>query len=294
MASTVQWSDVQVFLAVCARGSLGAAAAQLGVNHSTVLRRLGRLEESLRVRLFDRLPGGYTLTEQGLRYAAALAGLDDQLGSAERAVSGDDGALEGRVRLTIADALLPLVLPALAAFRRQHPAVQIELLQGNAFLSLAQREADIAVRGANRVPDTLVGQPVGTIRTALYGVAERFAAGEGIDPDWPWIGHTEALAQLASARWVADNVAAERVVMRVDSLPLLADAVAAGIGVGWVLQPLAVGRPGLAQLQPPPAAFDTRIWVLWHPELRRVARVRVLAEHLAQWLRADPRLAHPP
>ncbi|MCK7593489.1 LysR family transcriptional regulator [Pseudomarimonas salicorniae] len=293
MPAPTQWSDLQVFLAVCERESVGAAAVQLGINHSTVLRRLSRLEEGLGARLFDRLPSGYVLTAQGRQLAADLAGLGEQIAAAQREIGGDDAVLSGPVRLTAPDVLLPLILPALAAFQRQHPQVEIALVQGNAFASLAQREADIAVRGANRVPDTLIGQEVGQIRTALYGTVERFAAEPGPLESLPWIGHTETLAHLASARWIAQRVPVERIVMRVDSLLALADAVVAGIGVGWLLCPLAEARPGLRCLRPPLEEFNTRVWVLWHADLRRVARVRSLAAHLAESLRRDLRLHHP-
>jgi len=76
----LSWEDVQVFLAVVHKGSISGAAAALGVNHSTVLRRIGSLEQALGARLFDRLPGGYALTSSGNELAERLsgdAGLDE-------------------------------------------------------------------------------------------------------------------------------------------------------------------------------------------------------------------------
>ena len=125
MESRVQWSDLQFFVAVCESGSIGAAAQALGVNHSTVLRRLGSLEQALDVRLFDRLPGGYALTVQGQELASGIAGVSEQLEAAGRQVTGSDLALRGNIRLTAPDTLMQaLLMPRLAAFSALRPATR--------------------------------------------------------------------------------------------------------------------------------------------------------------------------
>ncbi|KFL37258.1 LysR family transcriptional regulator [Arenimonas donghaensis] len=295
MEKRLQWSDLQFFLAVCEKGSVGAAAKTLGVNHSTVLRRLGSLERSLAVRLFDRLPSGYALTSHGQALAADVAPLAEQVDAAERRITGANLALSGTLRLTAPDALLQsLMLAPLADFRRQHPQLGLELVISNSFLSLTKREADVAVRGSNRPPEHLVGRRVGVVQTALYASRDYLASlGPGADErDYQWVGHVDALAQLDSAKWIRRHVPAERVGLRVDTMVSLADAVAAGAGVGWVLCPLASQRAGLVQLREPLAAFDTQVWVLTHPDLKRVARVKALTDALFDALSSDPRLGH--
>ncbi|GAB2664740.1 LysR family transcriptional regulator [Arenimonas aestuarii] len=295
MDKRLQWSDLQFFLAVCEKGSVGAAAKALGVNHSTVLRRLGSLERSLAVRLFDRLPTGYALTSHGQALAADVAQLAEQVDAAERRVTGANLQLSGTLRLTAPEALLQtLMLAPLANFRRLHPQLGLELVISNTFLSLTKREADVAVRGTNHPPEHLVGRRVGVVQTALYASRDYLASlGPGADErDYQWVGHIDALAQLDSAKWIRQNVPAERVGLRVDTLVSVADAVAAGAGVGWVLCPLASQRAGLVQLREPLEAFDTQVWVLTHPDLRRVARVKALTDALFDALSSDPRLSH--
>ena len=296
MSEPMQWSDLQFFLAVCERGSIGAAAQALHVNHSTVLRRLAALERSLSVRLFDRQPRGYVLTGHGHELAAGVAGIGDQLDAAQRRVSGADLALEGSVRVTAPDTLVqPLLLPLFAEFRARHPDVRLELVAGSSFLNLSRREADVAVRGSNQPPEHLVGRRVGTLRTALYASRAylRGRGGKAARESHRWIGHEPALAHLQSARWMRKNVPDAHVALRVDSLVTMADAVAAGLGVAWLLTPLAEARK-LQQLEPPPEAFDTRVWVLTHPDLKRVARIKALTDFLHERLSADPRLALQP
>jgi DNA-binding transcriptional LysR family regulator len=290
----LEWSDLQFFVAVCERGSVGAAAKALGVNHSTVLRRIANLERTLAVRLFDRLPSGYALTEQGRALEAGVAGVQDQLDAAQRQITGSDLALGGTIRLTAPDTLSQAFLvPLLAEFQAAHPAVHLELVAGNNFLNLTQREADVAVRGSNHPPENLVGRRAGVIQTALYGSSDYLKAlgRKHTKADYRWVGHDPALSHLLSAKWMAKHVAPERVVFRVDSLVSMAHAVAAGFGVGWLLCPLGDAREELKRIEAPRADFDTQVWVLTHPDLKRVARIKALTDFLYERLSSDGRLA---
>lgn len=298
MSAAFQWDDVQHFMAVVERGSVGAAARWLQVNHSTVLRRVASLERALSVRLFDRLPSGYVLTPHGQEFASGLAGVPEQLEAAQRHVTGRDLELKGQIRLTAPDTLVRgLLLPHLADFRVLHPQLQLELVVNNGFLNLTQREADVAVRGSNRPPENLVGRRVGTIRTALYASRAYLDGLDELGPDpseadHRWVGLDESLAHLESARWMREHVAPDRVVLRTDSLVAMLEAVAMGFGIGWLLCPLADDRPELVRLQEPLPVMDTQIWVLTHPDLRQVARIRALTEFLHARLGVDPRLSH--
>ena len=111
----IDWDDVRYFLAVARGGSVRAAAGRLGVNHSTVLRRLGALEGALGARLFDRLPRGYVLTAEGHEFAASLGGVGEQMEAAQRRVSNADRTLSGRIRITAPDTLAQVFLWPLLA-----------------------------------------------------------------------------------------------------------------------------------------------------------------------------------
>ncbi len=129
-----------ISLAVCRHSTIGGAARALGVNHSTVLRRLASLEETLGQRLFDRMPSGYVLTERGHELAANLAGVAEQIDAAERRIAGGDLAIEGTIRLTTTDTLLHgFLMTYIAEFHEQHPAVEIQIVINNSFLNLTRR-----------------------------------------------------------------------------------------------------------------------------------------------------------
>lgn len=143
---SVDWGDMQHFLAVAESGSIGRAAKRLTVNHSTVLRRLARLEAALGSRLFDRLPGGYALTDAGNQLADQLDGLSAQVESAQRQLSGLERTIEGTVRIACAASLVGAwLMPLLAQFRRQHPAVRLQLMVDGA--ERARASADLVVGG---------------------------------------------------------------------------------------------------------------------------------------------------
>src|SRR5688572_19469703 len=283
----LNWDDLHYFLAVARAGSLTGAAKALGVNHSTVLRRLATLEHRLDARLFDRFQTGYVITEAGEALQKRLGGVAEQIESAQRQLSGLNEALRGSIRVTSTDTLVQgLLTPCLADFCRRHPGIQMQVVINNSFLSLTRREADVAVRPTARPTENLIGRPAGAIQTAVYATKTylREAASRGIKPtDWAahdWVAPDEVLSHLAQARWVAGHVPTERVVLRADSLVAMFEAVRNGMGMAMLLCLLADRDKTLVRVAKPDPALDTPVWVLTHPDLRRVQRIRAFTDHL--------------
>jgi DNA-binding transcriptional LysR family regulator len=293
----MDWDDCRYFLTVAETGSLSAAARRLGQSHSTVLRRLGKLEKSLDVRLFERFQSGYVLTSAGEELLALLAPVDERMVEVERQMSGRNAELQGTIRVTTTDTLLEsLLLPALAAFRREHPGIQLQVTVNNSFLNLTRRDADVAVRPSNTPPENLVGRKLGRLKTALYASKEYLdsARVKGLgDEDWPnhdWVAPDETLAHLRQAGWLREHVGSERYAASLDSLLGMRAAVEAGMGMGMVLCLLAEGRPQLVQVAPPDPELDTELWILTHPDLRKVNRIRVFSDYLHATLSQHPAL----
>lgn len=286
----MDWDDYRYFVAVADAGSLSGAARRLGQSHSTILRRLDKLEAALAVRLFERFPTGYASTPAGDELLALLAPVAQQMVAVERQIGGRDAQLTGDIRITTTDTLLqPLLLPALADFRRTYPGIHLQVTVNNSFLNLTRREADVALRPTNTPPDNLVGRKLGRVRTAPYSVVPH----DPVD-DWSaydWVAPDDTLAHLAQARWLREHVPPERWVFSSDTLVGMAAAVEAGVGAGMLLCLLADARPGLVRLAPPPPALDTDVWQLTHPDLRRVGRVRALTDFLATALAGHPALS---
>lgn len=290
----LDWMQLQTFLAVCEQGAIARAAAQLGVGHATVIRRVAALESTLGTTLFRRTAGGYAPTSSGHELRINLTGMGDRLQRAWANVRGADDAIRGLIRVTTTDTLLQGLLgPHLERFCRQHPAVRLQIVVQNQFLSLARRDADVAVRGSNHPPDNLIGRFVGRIQTAPFATRaylrgrSRRALGK-LD----WVGPHDSLAHLEQAKWLRKRIPDDRVVLRLDSLVGMSEAVARGLGAGMLLLPLARRHADLVQLAAAEPALDTQIWVLSHPDLRQVARIRAFTQFLYDALSGDPRLAH--
>jgi DNA-binding transcriptional LysR family regulator len=291
----LDWGALQVFVSVCRAGSIAAASAALGINHSTVLRRVAALESAAGVKLFERTPGGYVLTAAGKDLLQGLAGVGERIDGTTRELHGTDEEVKGLIRVTTTDTLLHgLLLPHLDAFGTRHPAVTLRLVVNNAFMSLSRREADIAIRGSNRPPENLVGRRVGNIQTAPYAsraFLERSGRRRQL-AQLDWVGFDESLAHLEAAAWLFRHVDRSRIVFTVDSLVVLVQAVRQGIGAGMLLCPLADAHPELVRLAEPEPSHDTQLWILTHPDLRQVARMRAFAQFMFDALSAEPRLVH--
>lgn len=278
--------DLRLIHAVGEAGSLTGAARALGVDHSTAFRRLRALEARLGARLFERARDGYTPTAAGDAALVTAASILDALGSLESRLAGEDLRPSGTVRLTTTDTLLALVTPVLAALRREHPEIAVELVVANAFLTLTRRDADIALRPAAAAPKHLVGRRLAALATAVYA-APSYLAGRSADTvfsDHDWLGLEDSLSHLRSARWIDAKVPRQRVIYRANSLVALAAAARAGMGLAALPCHLADPDPGLRRVHPPLAEMEVSLWLLTHPDLRRVARVRAVLDGLGRGL----------
>jgi DNA-binding transcriptional LysR family regulator len=286
---------VQAFLCVCETGSITAAAAVLAINHSTVVRRIAALEQTTRSELFERRPTGYALTPSGREMLANLAGVGERIDASSRRTRGIDDDVRGLVRLTTTDTLVRgLLTPHLQRFCEQHPSVHLQVVVNNHFLSLTRREADVAIRGSNRPPENLVGRRVGDIQTAPYASLAYLEAMPASPPlaELDWIAPDDSLSHLAQAAWLRRNVDPARIAFSVDSLVGMADAVARGLGAAMLLCPLGDARLDLRRLAEPDPLLNTQIWILTHPDLRQVARVRAFSQFMFDALSSDPGLVH--
>jgi DNA-binding transcriptional LysR family regulator len=279
-ARSLAWDDFRLIDAVAATRNLPAAAAKLGIDHSTVFRRLKAVEALLGTPLFERHRSGYTLTPAGEEMASLAARVDQDITAVTRRLSGQAPAPSGEVRVATSDSLLSdLLMPMLARFRQANPAIRLDLVTGNAALNLSRRDADVAVRATDNPPDTLVGRRAARIAWALYGVP-----GATTEGDWVCLG--DNLAGLKVVRFARAAVPADRLAGRFDTVLGLAHAVAAGIGVGHLPCFIGDSWPGLIRLQPPVADYASDLWLLTHPDLRHTPRVRALMDSLGEQITA--------
>jgi DNA-binding transcriptional LysR family regulator len=274
----IPWDDVRLIQAIAETQSLPAAAQQLGINHSTVFRRLRQIEAALGQALFERHRTGYVPTPAGEDMTALAQRVGEDITTVTRRLAGQAPILAGDIRMATSDSLLAdLLAPMLGRFRRAHPAIRLDIVTGNVALNLSRRDADVAVRATDAPPDTLVGRRVARIAWALYGAAQ----GE-VDPESSdWLAPGDNLATLKAARFARQHIAPERIAGRFDTVHGLSIGVEAGLGIAHL--PCFVGdaRPGLRRLSPPEPEFTADLWLLTHPDLRHTPRIRALLDMLA-------------
>ncbi|QDL94361.1 LysR family transcriptional regulator (plasmid) [Paroceanicella profunda] len=286
----LSWDDFRLVGAIRAERSLPAAAARVGIAHSTMFRRLGQIEESLGTLLFERHRSGYVPTPAGEEMAGVAAAMEERVAGFSRRLAGQEIAVSGEIRVTTSDTLLVhLLTPHLAAFRAACPGVRLDMVLANAALNLSRRDADVAIRATDAPPETLVGRRVARLAWALYGPAEAAVPADlltGCD----WVSLEDGSGRMKVVKHVEATVPPERLAYRVNSVLGLAEAVAAGLGIGYLPCFIADTRPGLRRLAAPDPDFGADLWLLTHPDLRRVPRIRALLDHLAEALSGQRRM----
>lgn len=265
-----------MFLAIAETGSLAGAAKRLGKNHSTVFRRLNALESSLSTRLFERQPSGYVTTPVGDRLLEMSRDIEAMFQQIDLEVSGRDLQPTGQVRLTTAPNIARTLVPTVVReLREAHPGIVLEIAVGDADYNLSRREADIALRATLNPPLHLVGRKILDLSWWICGAARtRRRPPATLDAlmDYPLIGADRGLMRLDAFQWLEKHYS-EQIVARANDLSTMAAMTLAGVGLSVL--PSDQREASLKHLLRVPN-LDGELWLLTHPDLRRVARVRAV------------------
>lgn len=281
----MNWDDIRYVLAIHRGGTLSAAARRIGVNQTTVARRLTALEDSLGARLFDRIDRNHVATGVGESLLARAERVEQEVLALEQAATARDSVLAGIVRVTaVPSFMINFLLPRLDSFRSRYPEIALDLIDADANLSLTQREADIAVRLAR--PDTggtkVLARKMGAMGYAVYGDKSLVGSRESVElAGFPWVTYDDSFAHLPEAQWFVNNMRQAQPVLRTNDDVALDVAVKRGLGVGVLSCYMADREPTLVRLSGPSPIFSRDVWLLVHRELRHVARVQVTVD----WLR---------
>lgn len=294
--SDTKWDDVRVFLAVYREKSLSSAAKRLGVDTSTVSRRVAALEAALGGALFERTREGLTSTRAAERVLPAAEAMELAQARLTRDASDTENLAEGRVRISVAPGLADIfIAPALVRLRARHPGLAIELDASVRPVDLTRREADLALRSVKPAGADLVVTKLGTAQWHVAG-APSLAKKLGVLRAWtdaPWIGWDRDLASFAPARWLAERAPKADIALRTSHFSSQLSAARAGLGL--VLVPEAFARVlglDLVRLSKTLAAeaatspTDT-LWLVGHRLLRDVPRIAAVWTFLAEEIRTS-------
>jgi DNA-binding transcriptional LysR family regulator len=285
------WNDLRYFLAIHREGSLAAAARSLRVQHSTVGRRLEMLEAALGAGLFARTPDGFVPTEAGREILPLAEEAERALAGIARRVAGRDDRLEGVVRLTASEAFSGFLVRRLADLHARYPGLVVEVLVGNRSLDLSRGEADVALRIAATSQPELICKRIGDAGWSLYAsdsyVARRGAPDLATDlAGHDIIGFDESLSQVPGARWLKDNAAGAHVMLRGNSIVSVLNAAIVGMGLAVLPCFLAEAEPTLRRLAPE-VLGSREIWLVFHPDVARIARVRRVIDFVTEIIGAE-------
>ena len=284
----MDWDDVRYFLAVARAGSVRAAAERLGVNHSTVLRRIAQLEARLGVQLFEKLPSGYRQTAAGEEVLEFAEQMDVSSHLLETRVFGRDQGVGGLLRVTLAPPLAThLLMPDFAAFAHLHPNIEVELLASGELANLTNREADVAIRvvyDRRTLPLNLHGVAGPELFGGVYMSRYRLAAWRaGASDPMRWI----VISVHGIPEWAGEGeVRTTGVPFRTSDAEAQIEAVRQGLGITTL--PCFVGDadPALVRVPGTDLHLYGTVWLLTQGETRKTKRVRLFTEFLSSRIAA--------
>jgi DNA-binding transcriptional LysR family regulator len=288
----VQWDDLKVFLAVAQAGSLRRAARALKLGQPTVARHVRQLEKDLGMRLFERTPDGHRLTPGGQSLLPLGQSMADAATSIERrrAAIGEDGP--AGVRIATHEWVAQFLAPHLKDLAEATPEIAVSLAEMHQEPDLDRHEADIFIRHGLPARGHLVRLGLGTIAAAIYG-ARRYvdehpeARTEARWRRCAWVAFDAPHEYFRTMAWLRERLADGTPRVRASRVALQLEAIRAGAGLG--ILPCFLGDPdaSLERLTAPIEELAADYWLLFHPDLRGVPRVRRAAEWAVALFKAE-------
>ncbi|MCW0181387.1 MAG: LysR family transcriptional regulator [Zavarzinia sp.] len=288
MTGRLDWDDLRYLLAVARAGRVSLAAKRLGVDHSTVIRRIGVLEEALGARLVDRGPTGYDLTDRGVTLVAAAEQMETMALGALDQITGVDAQISGAVRVGAPDGFGTLFLAGrLGRLVAQHPGLELQLIAMPRVFSLSKREADLAISLSPPRSGRLVATKLTDYKLGLYGTAA-YLGQRGTPvrvedlPDHTFIGYIDDLLFTPELDYLAEIHPGIRASLR--SAGLVAQLQAAKSGFGLCVLPhfAAVTEPSLAPVLPGAVDLTRSLYMLTHADLKDLPRVRAVSRFVVE------------
>ncbi|WP_165982267.1 LysR family transcriptional regulator [Dankookia rubra] len=266
------WDRLRVVLALHRGGTLSAAARALGVDHTTIARRLDGFERDLGAPLFERGPEGFAATPLGEEVLAPAERMEEEVTGLLRRLDGAAAAgLTGPVRLTTTPTLAAsLFAPALGGLLGAYPGLRLELVGDDRSLDLSRREADLAVRLSRPDLPGLVARRLGEIAFACYAAASDPRPFEAQS----FLAYEEPAGGTSLQRYLVDLVPPERMALRSNTMQALLAAARARLGCAVLPCLTGEGDPALRRVPAPRAMPAMPLWLLYHEDLRRSPRVR--------------------
>lgn len=284
----INWDNLRIFLAVARSQSAVETSGQLDMDHSTVTRRLHRLEKEIGAKLFDRTPQGHKLTPVGHRLLESVERIETALSNVDAEIGGESQVLTGQVRLGATEGFGSFFLaPHLADFCARHPAITVDLLPVPRFVNLSKREADLAVSIERPTTGAFMTCKLTDYRLQLYATRGYLQRNPTISTlsdlqMHRFIGYVDELAFSAEMRYLSKL--APHAPVRVRSTSVIAQFFAARQGHALAVLPCFIGNtcPDLVPVLPGTAEVVRSFWLIAPSERWEIARVRAVWDFLRE------------
>ena len=286
----LDWSDFKVLIALSEAGSVAGAARLLGVDASTVSRRLAALEDAVGATLVIRGGRDFAITADGRSVLAAAQEMADATSRAANAIRAGKQEVAGLVRLSCIAAFARALSGLLPLVKERHPALDLAILVSNRPIDLMRGEADIGLRLFRPVEPDLVIRQTSDCGWGVYA-ARSYAATRGLPAspddlqDHQLILYDEKRNHLPGPDWMERHARGFGSHIRVDSSTTAAQLIASGAGIGVTTCLQGDSDPSLVRVFPEPVAFQA-CYIVYHESLRGSARIRAMADLLAEFLKA--------
>ncbi|BBQ01790.1 transcriptional regulator (plasmid) [Burkholderia sp. SFA1] len=277
--SNLEWSDVRVFLAIARCGTLGAAARMIGQTQPTMGRRLRALEEALGHVLFQRTSDGFVLTDEGAAVLSHAERMEEEALGFTRALAGQEAKLTGSLRVSSSDWFgVHVLTPVFARFLAKHPEVSIELVTDARRYNLARREADLVFRITPFDEPDIVQRKLMHMDYALYGCAHLGSPEIGNGEGQTLISMDSAFDHLPDVVWIKRMLPRASIVFGSNNRE--AQARMCALGAGFAVLPCRLGDADkrLVRFDLGEAPPGRDVWLGYHRDLKRVARLRALLD----------------
>lgn len=294
----MDWGDLRFALEVARSGSALAASRTLGVNQTTVIRRIAQIESDLGERLFERQRSGYRPTEAGRKVVGTAERVEAEILVLVRQIEAEQRTVTGVVRVTTSETLAnKLLTPAAARFQERHVGVAIQLVSDDRRLDIARGEADIAIRAGSRPEGAgIVARRMPDTHWTLYcsrAYAERngYPTAREAIAEHSVIGMEGHMASLPQPIWLAESAPNVAPRIRSNSLSNMVANLRAGLGVGML--PVFIGddEPDLMRCIPRIPELYSELWLIVREEIKDAPHVRAVSDFLAEFIKAErPRL----
>lgn len=267
----MNWDDLKIILALSRTGTMSGAAKQLNVQHSTISRRVKSLEKQLGTYLVRRNKGTYVLTQAGSKIKETALKVEKEITGIDGALLSKDDPLFGPLRVTTINSMASTILmPIFSKFSKEHPHIELHIIVSNDTISLANREADIAIRLSNTPPENLIGKRVLTVASTVYASSEYLQQQRKNNEYLKWLGVSCCGFHKS---WTKDSCNSSTHQFNSDDALLTMSALRENMGVSYLPCCIGDNEPNLERCCNPKPKHDLGLWVLMHPESKYNARI---------------------